>query len=587
VSKAYLAGSLRHKVLHYERKGMDRQAFKIIASSFCLIIFGAVAIGQTQNASDRIKVMKEELIRNFEGLQKEPVPPYYMSYSIDDVRTQYVTGSFGAITGMADNKVSYLRIDIRTGSYHLDSSHEIRGDSLSALQRRLDRGVQAPLNKSPDALKVILWRETDRAYRRAVESLAKVKSQRSVMVAEEDKSDDFSKMEPEIFLENRSEVRVDLAKWAARIRKYTERFKQHPYILNSTGSFQNEIRQKYFVNTEGSLISFPATYMRLQISATAKADDGMELPLYLSYFGFKESDFPEEDQVMAEIGSLIETLNKIRTASMVEPYTGPAILSGKASGVFFHEILGHRLEGHRQKSETEGQTFKKQVGKPILPEFISVIFDPTIKEFRGFQLSGFYDFDDEGTRAHRVVSIDKGVLRNFLMSRSPIEGFPISNGHGRSQPGLKPVSRQSNLIVQSDKMLSEDQLRKMLIEECKKQGKAFGLIFEEIAGGYTSTGRSSPNAFNVTPLVVYRVFTDGRADELVRGVDLIGTPLTTFGKIIATGSQLEVFNGICGAESGSVPVSAVSPSILVSEIEVQKKEKSQEKPPILPPPAIH
>jgi TldD protein len=573
--------------MHHERKDMRRQAFKIIASSFYLIIFGAVSIGQTQNASDRIKVMKEELIRNFEGLQKEPVPPYYMSYSIDDIRTQFVAGSFGAIISMADNKVSYLRIDIRTGSYHLDSSHEIRGDSLSALQRRLDRGVQAPLNESPDALKVILWRETDRAYRRAVESLAKVKSQQSVMVAEEDKSDDFSKMEPRAFQEERSEVQVDLAKWAARIRKYTERFKQYPYILNSTGSFQNEIRQKYFVNTEGSLISFPATYMRLQISATAKADDGMELPLYLSYFGFKESDFPEEDQVMAEIGSLIETLNKIRTAPLVEPYTGPAILSGKASGVFFHEILGHRLEGHRQKSETEGQTFKKQVGKPILPEFISVIFDPTIKEFRGFQLSGFYDFDDEGTKAQKVVSIDKGVLRNFLMSRSPIEGFPISNGHGRSQPGLKPVSRQSNLIVQSDKMLSEDQLREMLIEECKKQGKAFGLIFEEITGGYTSTGRSSPNAFNVTPLVVYRVFTDGRADELVRGVDLIGTPLTTFGKIIATGSQLEVFNGICGAESGSVPVSAVSPSILVSGIEVQKKEKSQEKPPILPPPAIH
>jgi TldD protein len=407
------------------------------------------------------------------------------------------------------------------------------------------------------------------------------------MVAEEDKSDDFSRTEPQVFLKDPSGTQVDLAKWAARIRKYTEKFKQYPYILNSTGTFQNEIRQKYFVNTEGSLVSFPAVYMRLQISATAKADDGMELPLYLSYFGFKESDFPQEDKVMAEIDLLIKTLNELRTAPMVEPYTGPAILSGKASGVFFHEILGHRLEGHRQKSEAEGQTFKKQVGKPILPEFISVIFDPTIKEFHNFRLSGFYDFDDEGTRAQKVVSIDKGILKNFLMSRSPIEGFPASNGHARSQPGLKPVSRQSNLIVQSDKMLAEDQLRQMLIGECEKQGKDFGLIFQEIAGGFTSTGRSSPNAFNVTPLLVYRVFTDGRSDELVRGVDLIGTPLTTFGKIIATGSQLEIFNGMCGAESGSVHVSAVSPSILVSEIEVQKKEKSQEKPPILPPPAIH
>ena len=151
---------------------------------------------------------------------------------------------------------------------------------------------------------------------------------------------------------------------------------------------------------------------------------------------------------------------------------------------------------------------------------------------------------------------------------------------------MEPVSRQSNLIVESRKMVSEEKLRQELIEECKKQGKDFGLIFTEISGGYTSTGRSRPNAFNVTPLVVYRVYTDGRPDELVRGVDLIGTPLTTFGKIIDTGSKMEVFNGMCGAESGSVPVSAVSPSILVSEIEVQKKEKSQQKPPILPPPAI-
>ncbi len=565
---------------------MDIKGSKTAFLSFCLVILCVVSAGYTQDESDRIQVMKEELIRNFQELQKEPVPPYYISYSIDDVKTQSVVGSFGAILNMTENNVSFLRIDVRTGSYNLDSSHEIRGDSLSSLRRQLDIGVRSPIQKSPDALKVILWRETDKAYTKAVESLAKVNSQQSVMVEEEDKSDDFSKIEPHVSIEKPIQTQVDLDKWAARIRKFTGRFNEFPFILNSTGSFQNEIRHKYFVNTEGALISTPAIYMRLHISATAKADDGMELPLYLSYFGFKESDFPSEDIVMADINSLIDTLDKLRIAPLVNPYTGPAILTDKASGVFFHEILGHRLEGHRQKSEAEGQTFKKQVGKKILPEFMSVVFDPTIKALHGSPLSGFYNFDDEGTKAQKVISIDKGVLKSFLMSRSPIENFPKSNGHGRSQPGLKPVSRQSNLIVESEKMLSESQLRQMLIEECKKQDKPFGLLFTEIAGGFTQTGRTTPNAFNVTPLVVLKVFTDGRADEIVRGVDLIGTPLTTFGKIVATGSKIDVFNGMCGAESGSVPVSAVSPSILVSEIEVQKKEKSQEKPPILPPPAI-
>jgi len=565
---------------------MYNRAFKTIVFGCCLILLSVVSVEGAKEAPNRIEVMQEEMTRNFEALQKEPVPPYYMSYSIDDVRIQSVAGSFGAVLNKADNEVAYLRVDVRTGSYQFDSSHQIRGDSLSALQSRLSSNIRAPINESPDALRIILWRETDKAYKNAVESLAKVKSQQSVLVAEEDKSDDFSRIKPQVVLENSAGTVVDLDKWADRIRTYTKVFKKHPFILSSSASFQNEIRQKYYVNTEGARISTPTVYMRLSISAAVKADDGMDLPLYLSYFGFKESEMPSEEQIMADIHSQIEILDKLRTAPLVEPYTGPAILDGKASGVFFHEILGHRLEGHRQKSESEGQTFKKQVGKQILPEFISVIFNPTIKELHSLKLSGFYNFDDEGTKAEKVVSIDSGILKNFLMSRSPIENFPNSNGHARSQPGMKPVSRQSNLIVESQKMLSEEELHKTLIEECKKQGKDFGLIFTEISGGFTSTGRTSPNAFNVTPLVVYRVFTDGRPDELVRGVDLIGTPLTTFGKIIATGSKMEVFNGMCGAESGSVPVSAVSPSILVSEIEVQKKQKSQQKSPILPPPTI-
>jgi predicted Zn-dependent protease len=88
----------------------------------------------------------------------------------------------------------------------------------------------------------------------------------------------------------------------------------------------------------------------------------------------------------------------------------------------------------------------------------------------------------------------------------------------------------------------------------------------------------------VIPLVVRKVFADGRPDELVRGVDIVGTPLTSFSKIVATGDDPEIFNGSCGAESGWVPVSAISPSILVTQIEIEKKAKEQEKPPILPPP---
>jgi TldD protein len=558
---------------------------KMGLTSLSLLALAAISIGQTPEMPDRLKIMKAELSRNFEALQKEQTPPYYMSYSIDQVGTQTVSGSFGAITGQNEGATAYLQISLRTGSYKLDSSHELRGnDLLRSIRSSNQASVRAPLGESEEALAVILWQETDKAYRNAVETLSKVKSEQSVKIAEEDQSDDFSKAGPHVSIAKRVDIQVDLNQWSTRIRKYTEPFKRYPFIYAASGNFQNEVRQKYFVDTEGSIVSAPANYMRLQITAAVKADDGMELPLYLSYFGFKESDLPSEDRVLNDINAMIANLDKLRSAPIVDPYIGPAILSGKASGVFFHEILGHRLEGHRLKSESEGQTFKKKLGEQILPNFISVIFDPTIKEFHGFALSGAFSFDDEGTKAEKVISIQDGILKDFLMSRTPADKFPRSNGHARSQPGAKPVSRQSNLIVESKKIVQEDQLRQRLIDECKKQNKPFGLLFTDISGGNTSTGRSSPNAFTVTPLAVYRIYADGRPDEIVRGVDLIGTPLTVFSKILATGSKPEVFNGICGAESGSVPVSAVSPSILVSEIEVQKKAKSQEKPPILPPP---
>jgi predicted Zn-dependent protease len=566
---------------------MRKKTFlKVCVISLCLLAPDSLAPLWAQEIPARIKVLKEELSRNFQVLQKQPVPPYYIRYSIDEMQRQYVSAGMGAVQDKSEDQTAILGVSVRTGSYQQDNTHELRGSGTNILRTSDLVSARAPLDGNPEALAVILWRETDRAYKNAVETLSRVKSDKSTKIAEEDQSDDFSKVAPHASYEKLVNIRVDLDKWAARLRKATELFKALPYIDNSNGVFQSETRQKYLVDTEGTAISTPANYITLQISAVAKADDGMTLPLYVSYFGFKEADLPSEAVLLSDVKAMIAKFEKLRSATLVEPYTGPAILSGKASGVFFHEILGHRLEGHRLKSEAEGQTFKKKVGEAVLPEFMSVIFDPTMRNFHEFSLSGAYNYDEEGTKAEKVVSIENGILKDFLMSRNPVDRFPRSNGHARSAPGSKPVSRQSNLLVESKSMLTDAALRQRLMDECKKQNKPFGLLFANIEGGNTFTGRTSPNAFNVMPLEVYKVYTDGRPDELVRGVNLIGTPLTVFGKIIAAGSKMEVFNGTCGAESGSVSVSAISPSILVSEIEVQKKEKSQERLPILPPPPI-
>jgi predicted Zn-dependent protease len=345
-----------------------------------------------------------------------------------------------------------------------------------------------------------------------------------------------------------------------------------------------EADNRYYTNSEGSQISSGDVGCRVSIQAQTKAPDGMELPLYSSYFATSPEGLPDEKQLTADANTMIGLLARLRTAPLVDPFSGPAILSGRAAGVFFHEIFGHRVEGNRQRNVDDAQTFSGKIGQPVLPQFLSVVFDPTLKKVGNTELMGHYVYDDQGVKGQRTTVVDKGILKTFLLDRAPLKNFPRSNGHGRAEPGYLPVSRQSNLVVESSRSVSIDELMNQLREEARKQGKPFGLFFDNIEGGFTNTGRGSANAFNVLPNVVYRIYTDGRAPELVRGVDLIGTPLAAFAKIIATGDKIDVFNGVCGAESGGVPVSASSPPLLVSEVEVQKKAQSQETAPILPAP---
>src|SRR5258708_16691524 len=260
----------------------------------------------------------------------------------------------------------------------------------------------------------------------------------------------------------------------------------------------------------------------------------MDINRYFNFEWTNPAEARDDKTVLAEGQVLGKELEALVAAPLVEPYAGPALLTGRATAVFFHEVFGHRSEGFRQKDISEGQTFARKVGESILPSFLSIYGDPTMKRIGKEGMIGYYPFDDEGTPSERVTLVDKGILRNFEMSRQPLTEFPHSNGHGRRQIGAQPVSRQGNLIVQSSLTVSNAELRKKLIEEIKRQGKTFGLLIDDIAGGFTFTGRGQPQAFQVQPLVVYKVFADGKPDQLVRGVDIVGTPLVSLTKIMAT-----------------------------------------------------
>ncbi|MCC6537986.1 MAG: peptidase U62 [Bryobacterales bacterium] len=527
-----------------------------------------------------LDILSEELDRNYKALQEKGDPaPYYLAYAVSEVDAAAVTASQGALLSSSARRSRTLDVTIRVGNAKVDNYHSVRGEMA-----QFTAGVPLALDDSPDAIKRTLWRETDRCYRLAAERLINIKTSKEVKVAEKEQSDDFSDAPPLTARETPSAQDFDRKDWEKRARKLSESLAGRPNILASSVSAMGSREVKYFVASNGARLMHGRPTSRVMLSAQAKSDDGMDVATFDSFDANNAKNLPKEGKLKDAFEKLGKDVEGLRAAPIVEPYVGPAILSGRAAGVFFHEIFGHRIEGHRLKDESDGQTFAKSIGTKVLPDFLSVIFDPTLKQSAGEDLNGWYQYDDEGVAARRVPVVEGGVLKTFLMSRTPIPNIPVSNGHGRRQPGNEVVARQSNLLVEASRKVSEKELREMLVAELKKQNKQYGYYFQEITGGFTNTSRRGSQAFKVIPLVVYRIYVDGR-EELVRGADIVGTPLASFAKIIAAADKLEVFNGYCGAESGSVPVSAISPALLVSELEIQKKESSRERPPLLPAPA--
>ncbi len=528
-----------------------------------------------------LATLERELSRSMRILGRQEVAPYFLCSEPTEQHDVTVQASFGALIYSNQNNTRLLDIDLRVGSYEFDNTHPMRGSYPDRSERY--SWIRVPIEDDADAIRSIIWYYTDRKYKKAIEKLAALKTNVQVKVEEEDRSADFSREPAEIFAEAVVVPTVERSIWEEKLKRYTAPFATRDHIYQANAFFNVGTETRHYVNSEGAQVQTSQVVYRLSISAFTKAEDGMELPRYESFAAFAPVNLPDDATVLALVGKMIDDLEALRRAPIISPYTGPAVLSGRASGVFFHEVFGHRIEGHRQKREEEGQTFKKKIDEQILPPSFSVHFDPTRKRFNGYDLLGAYSYDNQGVRAQRVSVVENGIFKRFLMSRSPIEGFSRSNGHGRKQAARMPVARQSNLIVETSQKLSSKALKEALIEQCKKEGKNFGLYFEDIQGGFTLTGRNIPNAFNVLPIMVYRVYLDGR-EELVRGVDLIGTPLMAFSQVALAGDEIGVFNGICGAESGGVPVSAVSPSLLINQVEVQKKSKSQERPPILAAP---
>lgn len=530
-----------------------------------------------------LTALSDELAHLMGSLQDAEEPPYWMQLAVVDRRVVEVQATHGAAVAISDGRQRVGDIDMRLGSPELDNTHKIRDAGWFSEESR--PRIELPIvDTEPRATRLAYWRAADEAYRSALRRLIKVRTNDAVKVEREDQSADFSAAPVVEDLRAVQPVEVDVAVWQAAARDASTVLLDFEQVYDSNVTYRMQDEVHLMVDSDGTTIRYQRPHARVSVWATTIAEDGMELGVYDYVDVTTPSKLPDAAALAAMARRVGEQVEALRAAPLVDPYNGPAILRGRAAAVFFHEILGHRVEGHRQKDEDEGQTLTDKVGEQVFPSFIEVHDDPTLFRWEDEELAGYYPYDDEGVAAQRVAVVEAGVLRSFLLSRSPIEGFDVSNGHGRRQPGSAVVARQGNLVVSARESVSYAALRQQLLDQITEQDKPFGLIIDDISGGFTLTGRTAPNSYAVKPVTAWRVFADGRPDELVRGIDMIGTPLVTFQKITAASDETQVFNGICGAESGWVPVAAIAPDLLVEEIEVQRQPKGNDRPPLLEPP---
>src|SRR5215813_1086625 len=521
-----------------------------------------------------LEAMAQELERNKTRLRLgENPPPYFISYSVKDLTQSWVAARYGALFDDQTSRDRRVYADVRVGSPEFDNSVNEEFDFNFTLKgTSYTTRKEAPLDDDLTALRTALWLITDEKYKGGLFNDPK-------------KPPSFSREQPSTFIGESAHYTFDRARWLAMVRKVSARFNQEGRIFDTDVRVTADKEIRYFVNSEGSRIVTEVTLYGVHVFAITRADDGQLLDDSRDYYAFREQDLPSDAQLSKDADDLIAGLQALRRASAIDPYTGPAILAPEAAGVLFHEAVGHRLEGDRMDNDAEGKTFKGQVGQQVLPSFITMVDDPTLASLNGKPLNGYYRYDDEGIPGQRVTLVDKGVLRSFLLSRHPVDGFLHSNGHGRAQLNRRPVARMANLIATSTRTVSDEELRRMLIAEAKRQGKPYGLIIRDIQGGNTNTSGFGYQAFKGIPRRVYRVDVRDGKETLVRGVEVVGTPLSAMNKIMATGKTLGVFNGFCGAESGNVPVSTVAPATLLQEIELQRVVEGKDRPPLLPSPA--
>ncbi len=550
----------------------------------CFLLCTAFGVRAQQNcqisAQQPIQLLSAELNRSFKTLRKQNPPVYYLAYTYTETSGQRLNVEENGIRSHWNEPERMLEVQVRVGSPTLDNTRTLKNDITRYELTTLETPA---ITVNGKAFTTAVWRATQTAVENAQQEYNRVKADSQTSSQRTDDSPDFTVPPAETFCREETPLQFDLQKIEKLLRGVSELTRGHQEVLSSSFSFSYETGARYFVDSVGTRLKTPIRFARLMYTLDGKTPDGSALTRFNSYDVLSEQELPTEEQLHKDILQSLAELKALTQAPEAEPITVPAILKNRAMAVFVHEVLGHRVEGHRQKEDSFGKTFTDKIGQQVVSPLLTVVDDATLTYFNGIPLRGFYEYDDEGVKSRPVVIIENGILKNFLMSSSPVKGFSASNGHGRRQLGRRPVARMGNTRAIASKTVSYEELEKQLLAEIKKQNKPYGYIIEDLSGGFTMTQTSFPQTFKLKPTLAYRIYPDGRK-EAVRGADMVGTPLVSFNEILAAADDYGVFNGTCGAESGWVPVSGIAPSVLLRKLEIEKTGKSNVKPPLLPPP---
>jgi predicted Zn-dependent protease len=510
-----------------------------------------------------LKAMLAELSRSQEKLQLgELERPYYIDYQVTAIEDYQAEATLGALRTDQANIGRMVRVVVRIGDYKQDSYFGEGTGSIEVM----------PTDNNELALRHQLWLATDKAYKSALNGLTE-KQAALKNVQSESGVPDFSQEKPGQSVRELAKLGVNMDTWKQRLRVASDLFRSEPSLEGSDAILRFRILNRYFVNTEGTVTRGGSALYTFAFSGSTQADDGMRIDRSHAYVVTRPEELPMPEVVAQDAQRLIATFSKLRQAPLVEDdYRGPVLFSADAATTLFERFIAPNVAGGRPELGSPARTrgaFDSSFKSRVLPDFFTVVDDPHAGKVDNLTLAGNYDVDDEGVEAQTVTLIDKGILTSYLLGREPIRDFPHSNGHARSPLAGPPHPQISNLVFKAANAVSDKELKDKLLQMCKDQGRPYGYYVE-------TTGPQ------LTPRLLWRVYTSDGHMELVRGAvfkELDNHAVRS--DIIAAGNEAYIYN-----RSDLPGSSIVSPAVLFGELVIQRANRTREKLPQYPAPAL-